>query len=95
MTSPRELRVSVNGGTLPKRPIAIDAIFIDLESSQSCPGNYSLELHVSGYEWATVLFTILFSALRVSMECFRPTCIYLFRGITGGYEAIPQYLGVR
>ena len=47
MTSPRELRTSVNAETLPKRPIAIDAILIDLESSQSCPGNYSLKLHVS------------------------------------------------
>lgn len=47
MASPRELRALVNAETFPKRPIAIDAILIDLESGQSCPGGCYLELHVS------------------------------------------------
>ena len=46
MAPPRELRTSVNAEPFPRRPIAIDAILIDLESGQSYPGGCSLELHV-------------------------------------------------
>ena len=68
---------------------------IDLKSGQSYPRIYFLELHISWYEWAAVLFTILSSTLRISMKRFRFACIYRFKGITDGCEAIPQYLDVR